>query len=314
MQETLRGFAMLELQSGILTATFSTLGARLTSLTYDGIDVTMGGGADLDCITGDWTAGAVCGRVAGRIANSAFMLDGKEVHVQPTFSPHQLHGGLDNFAIRHWRAERIYEGLRFSLASPDGDEGFPGALDVTATYALKGSVLSLDLQAVTTKPTMINLTNHAYWNLIGAKSAFEHEVQIEASRLVAMDDLLLVTGELKDVAGTRYDFRSVRVVGENYDNCWALDGKRGALKKGLTIRDPASGRRMEVWTTESAIQFYTAFHWNGVFPGKRGALQQYQAIAIEPQNYAGAPNHPHFPSAVLRPGEAYRNGIEWRFG
>jgi aldose 1-epimerase len=305
---------MLELTSPSVRAAFSTLGARLMSLTLDGLDLTMGGGTDLDCITGDWTAGAVCGRVAGRIAHSSFSLDGKNVSVQPTFGPHQLHGGLDNFAIRHWDLEHVDNGIKFSLVSPDDDEGFPGEVNVTATYVLKNNVLSLDLEARSTKSTVINLTNHAYWNLIGDKSAFEHEVQIESSRIVAMDDLLLVTGEIIEVAGSLYDFRTMREVGGNYDNCWVLDGKRGVMKKGLTIRDPSSGRRMEVWTTESAMQFYTAFHWNGVFPGKRGPLHQYKAIAIEPQNYAGATNHQHFPSAVLRPDKIYRNKIEWRFG
>jgi aldose 1-epimerase len=305
---------MLKLSSSSIAVTFSSLGARLVSLTYDGVDVTMGGGTDLDVIRGDWTAGAVCGRVAGRIADSRFEIDGATHQVLPTFDVHQLHGGPDNFAIRHWGVEQKDGAIRFSIVSPAGDQGFPGEVQATAVYALKGNVLALDLEARSTKPTVINLTNHAYWNLIGSKSAYEHEVQIDASRYVIMDDKLLVTGEVRDVAGTRYDFKALRVVGENYDNCWALDGKRGVLRKGLTLRDPSSGRRMEVWTTESAMQFYTAFHWNGVFPGKRGPLHQYEAIAIEPQNYAGAPNHPHFPSPVLRPGQVYRNRIEWRFG
>jgi aldose 1-epimerase len=304
----------LQLFSPSVSASFSTFGARLTSLVVDGVDVIMGGATDLDFAIGDWTTGAVCGRVAGRIAHSSFKIDEQDVRVLPTFGPHQLHGGPDNFAVRHWNVESIDHGIRFTLVSPDGDQGYPGELTVTATYVLKGQVLSLDLQARTTKPTMVNLTNHAYWNLIGAQSAFEHEVHIEASRLVAMDDDLLVTGEIIPVEGTRFDFRSPRAVGSNYDNCWALDGKRGVLKKALTVRDPSSGRRMEVWTTESALQFYTAFHWNGLFPGKRGHLNQFEAIAIEPQNFGGAPNHAHFPSAVLRPGEVYRNSIEWWFG
>ena len=303
----------LTLANSSITATFSTLGARLVSLIVDGVDVAMGGGADIDILHGDWTTGAVCGRHAGRITNSQFEIDGKVIKVTPTFRQHQLHGGPDNFALRHWGHEPIDNGIRFSLVSPDGDQGFPGQLTVTASYVLKSNVLSLDLQAKTTKPTAINLTNHGYWNLIGAKSAFEHEMDIDADRFVVLNDILLPSGELADVAGTRWDFRKLRVVGENYDNCWALNGKRGQLRKGLTLRDPGSGRRMEVWTTEAGMQMYTSFHWNGAFPGKRGPLHQYEAIAIEPQNYPDACNHKNFPKSILRPGESYKNRMEWRF-
>jgi aldose 1-epimerase len=305
---------MLTLTSPSITAHFSTLGARLTHLIIDGVDVVMGGGTDAEVLAGDWTVGIVCGRHAGRISNARFTLDDQDYSVLPTFGAHQLHGGPDNFGLRHWHSEMIKNGIRFSLVSPDGDQGFPGELRVMADYVLKGDVLSLELQAVTTKPTVINLTNHGYWNLIGAQSAFEHEMQIEADRFVVLNDLLLPSGELRSVEGGRHDFRNFRKVAENYDNCWVLKGKRGTLRRGLTLRDPQSGRRMEVWTTEAGMQMYTCFHWNGVFPGKRGPLHQHEAIAIEPQNFPDAPNHKNFPSAVLRPGETYRNRMEWRFG
>jgi aldose 1-epimerase len=289
------------------------LGARLVALEFEGVDVVRGGGSDLNLLTGDWTAGAVCGRHAGRITNASFVIDGLTHHVQPNMDKHQLHGGPDNFAVRHWAVERIDNGLRFSIVSPDGDQGFPGDVTAIATYVLRGSVLSLELEARTSKPTVINLTNHAYWNLIGGKSAFEHEVQIEADQMVPLNELLLPSGALHDVSGTRWDFREMRLVAEDYDHCWVLNGKRGQMKKGLTLRDPVSGRTMGVWTTEAGMQFYTAFHWNGVFPGKYGTLQQYQAIAIEPQNFPDACNHKEFPNSVLRPGEVYRNRMEWRF-
>jgi len=133
------------------------------------------------------------------------------------------------------------------------------------------------------------------------------------SRYLPLNDLLLPSGELRDVTGTRWDFRQPRQVGSVYDNCWVLDGARGSLKHGLTLKDPVSGRTMEVWTTEAGMQMYTAEHWNPGFPGKTGPLQQYAAIAIEPQNFPDAPTHPNFPSAILRPGELYRQQIEWRF-
>jgi aldose 1-epimerase len=303
----------MELKNSALTARFSTLGARLTHLIIDGVDVVMGGGTDHDIITGDWTAGAICGRIAGRITNAQFPLDGETINVVPNVGEFQLHGGPDSFAIRHWHAKPIDNGIQFSLTSPDGDQAYPGEVKVTATYVLKGNVLSLSLVAKTTKPTVINLTNHAYWNLIGAKSAFEHEMQIEGDQYLPLNEALLPSGEMRDLKDTRWDFRKLRQVAENYDNCWVLKGARGKMKKGLTLHDPSSGRTMEVWTTEKGMQMYTAFHWNGMFPGKKAPLKQYQAIAIEPQNFPDAPNHANFPSAVLRPGETYRNDMEWRF-
>jgi aldose 1-epimerase len=303
----------LHLTSPSITASFSTLGARLVSLIIDGIDVVMGGGTDTEFLTGDWTTGIVCGRHAGRITHSTFEIDGVVHKVSPTFGAHQLHGGPDNFGLRHWDHAVIDNGIRFSLVSPDGDQGFPGELKVTADYVLKDNVLSLAMKAMTTKPTVINLTNHGYWNLIGGKSAFEHEMSIDADRYVVLNDLLLPSGELRAVAGNPFDFREPRLVGENYDNCWALTGQRGTLRRGLTLRDPSSGRTMEVWTTEAGMQMYTCFHWNGKFPGKRGPLHQYEAIAIEPQNFPDACNHKNFPNSIVRPRETYKNRMEWRF-
>ena len=195
------------------------------SLIIDGVDVVMGGGTDTEFLTGDWTTGIVCGRHAGRITHSTFEIDGVMHKVLPTFGAHQLHGGPDNFGLRHWHHAMIDNGIRFSLVSPDGDQGFPGELQVTADYVLKDNVLSLAMKATTTKPTVINLTNHGYWNLIGGKSAFEHEMSIDADRYVVLNDLLLPSGELRAVAGNQFDFRRPRLVGENYDSCWALTGQ-----------------------------------------------------------------------------------------
>jgi aldose 1-epimerase len=306
--------AMLKLTSPAISATFTTLGARLVSLVYDGVDVVMGGGTDHQILTGDWTTGAVCGRHAGRIAGSSYAYEGTAHQLVPNVGTFQLHGGPDNFAVRHWAAETTDNGIRFSLTSPDGDQGFPGELTASATYTLKGSVLALEIEARTSKATLINLTNHAYWNLMGSNAAFDHELEINADAMVPLDDDLLVKGDIRSVDGTRFDFRKLRLIGEDYDNCWVLTGKRGVMKHGLTLRDPQSGRRMEVWTSEAGLQVYTCFHWNGVFPGKRGALQQYAAVAIEPQNLPDAANHAHFPNGILKPGAIYRNRMEWRFG
>lgn len=305
---------MLELKTDQIRATFTTLGARLVSLEFAGADVVMGGGTDADILAGDWTTGAVAGRIAGRITHSRINLDGVEYPLVKNFGEHQLHGGPDNFSVRHWNAQPTDNDIRFSLHSPDGDQGYPGALDVTASYAVSGATLSLSFEARTTKPTVINLTNHTYWNMSGGgRGAFDHEMQIMGSRYLPLNSELLPSGELRDVEGTRYDFRTLRKVGSVYDNCWALDGARGQMKHGLTLKDPVSGRTMEVWTTEAGMQMYTAEHWDGVFPGKRAPLPKYGAIAIEPQNFPDAPSHANFPSAVLRPGEVYRQRMEWRF-
>ena len=305
---------MYELRSDVLRARFSTLGARLVSVIADGVDLVAGGGNDAQVMAGDWTAGAVCGRFAGRISQARFTLAGQEHRLVANMGEHQLHGGPDNFAVRRWKAVSNGQSLSFSIHSSDGDQGFPGAMDATATYRLAGNKLSLDLEATSTKATVINLTNHAYWNLSGgARNAFDHEMQIDAQAFLPLNDLLLPSGEIRAVDGTRWDFRKLRKVGEVYDNCWVLDGSRGVMRHGLTLRDPVSGRRMEVRTTEAGMQMYTAFHWNEGMPGRNGPLRQYAAIAIEPQNFPDAPNHPHFPSSVLRPGEVYRQRMEWHF-
>lgn len=305
---------MLTLSSDQIRASFTSLGARLVALDFAGADCVMGGGTDADILGGDWTTGAIAGRIAGRITNSRIEIDGVEYPLAKNFGAHQLHGGPDNFAIRHWRVEPAENALRFSLHSPDGDQGYPGALDATAAYAVNGNTLSLELEARTDKPTVVNLTNHAYWNMSGGETgAFDQLMQITGGHYLPLSEELLPSGEIRDVAGTRYDFRELRPVGGVYDNCWVLDGPRGALKHALTLKDGASGRTMEIWTTEAGIQMYTGEHWNGIFPGKKGPLPKYGAIAIEPQNLPDAPSHPNFPSALLRPGEVYRQRIEWRF-
>lgn len=306
---------MIELNSPKLRVTFSDLGARIVSVFVDGVDVVAGGGNDEQFLAGDWTAGAVMGRIAGRISHARFTLDGVEYRLVPNMGEHQLHGGLDNFGNRRWSAEQQGASVRFAIHSPDGDQGYPGAVDASATYTLSGGTLALDLVARTTRPTVVNLTNHAYWNLTGGTAnAFAHDVQIDAGAYLPLSDLLLPTGEVAEVGGTRWDFRKPRLIGEDYDNYWVVDGARGDLRHALTLRDPASGRRMEVWATEAGVQMYTAWHWNEAMPGRRGPLRQFAAIAIEPQNFPDAPRHANFPSAVLRPGELYRNRIEWRFG
>jgi aldose 1-epimerase len=308
---------MLELKSNGLRAVFSENGARLMALEVGGVDVVFGNAFDFDVALGDASAGSVCGRFAGRISKAEFELDGVTHKLVPNRDGFQLHGGPHNFGNQNWQHHKKGNEISFTFVSPDGDQGFPGLMRAIATYRLEGRVLSLEISATTDKPTVLNLTNHAYWNMMGPSAgkdaAFTQELQFNASHYLPLSPQLLPTGEIAKVEGTRMDFRKLRKVGEAYDNCVVLNGKRGALKQALTMRDPQSGRRMEVWTTECAIQFYTAIHWNDTIAGKQGNMLNHQAIAIEPQNLPDAPNQPQFPSSVLRPGQTYRNRIEWRF-
>jgi len=304
---------MLELKSKLFKASFSNLGAKLVSMHVNGVDVVVGPGNDAEALAHDAYTGSVTGRYAGRITKARFELDGREVKLVPNVDEDQLHGGPKNFCNSVWNSTPVDDGIRFTLHSPDGDQGFPGALDVSATYHLVNNVLSLDFEATTSKPTVINLTNHAYWNLAGSGSGLDQEVEMPADHYLPLQGPKLPTGEIREVTGTLFDFRKLRKVGQPYDTCFCLPGKRGTLRKGLTLRDPKSGRVMEVYTTDTSIQFYTADHFGPTMPGKYGPQAQHNSIAIEPQNYPDAPNHKNFPSSVLRPGEVYRHRIEWRF-
>jgi aldose 1-epimerase len=304
---------MLQLTSKNLSVRFSALGAKIEAVHVDGVDVVVGPGSDADALAHDSYTGSVTGRHAGRITGAQFMLDGKQVKLVANVDKDQLHGGPQNFCNTVWTHAPVDNGIQFALHSPDGDQGFPGDMDVTATYILVNNVLSLDFEATTTKPTVVNLTSHAYWNLAGSGSGLDQEVEMPADHYLPLHGPKLPTGEIRDVTGTPYDFRKIRKVGQAYDTCFCLTGSRGILRKGLTLRDPKSGRVMEVYTTDTSIQFYTADHFGPKMPGKYGPLEQYNSIAIEPQNYPDAPNHANFPSSILRPGEVYRHRIEWRF-
>ncbi len=306
---------MLQLKSPSTTVTLHPKGARLVSCVVDGVETVFGNVVENEVLKGDLYSGVLCGRHAGRITNASFMLDGEKINVTPNMGVHQLHGGPDSFATRNWDYIRDANRITFMLESPDGDQGFPGSLTVKAVYALDGNTLSLVITARTTKPTVCNLTNHAYWNLAGGGSILGHELMIPAQNFFPLSELLLPLGEIKDVADTRWDFRKARTIKEDYDNAYLLDGKRGDIKRAMTMHDPFSRRTLDVWTTEAVLQMYTAIHWNGdgTALGPKGALNHAEAFAIEPQNVADAPNHANFPSSILRPGEVYQNRIEWRF-
>ncbi|MFF8590381.1 aldose epimerase family protein [Streptomyces sp. NPDC015220] len=254
--------------------------------------------------------GALVGRYANRIGGARFPLDGRTYALAPNDGPNSLHGGERGFDKRVWEVTEVEHGVRLARVSPHGEEGFPGRLEVSATYTLDASgALRIAYQAVTNAPTVVNPTNHAYWNLGGAGSgaAGGHELRLAASRRTPVGAGLIPTGVLAEVAGTRFDFRHPRQVGSGYDDNFVLDkGVTPAAEEVAELYDPASGRVLTVSTTEPGLQLYTADHLSGPFAPGAG-------IALETQHFPDSPNRPEFPSTELRPGEVFRSETVYGF-
>ncbi|MGP3771994.1 aldose epimerase family protein [Streptomyces sp. SDT5-1] len=305
-------------------------GVRVRVLTYGGIlqsvEVPDGDGAVADVVLGfadldgylshpEPYLGALVGRYANRIAGGRFTLDDRIYHLAQNNAPNALHGGERGFDKRVWDAEPVGDhGLRLSRVSPHGEEGFPGRLEVSATYRLEeGGALRLSYEAVTDAPTPVNLTNHTYWNLGGAASGNAvggHELRIDGGRVAAVDETLIPIGEPADVTGTRFDFRESRKVGAGYDHNYVLDkGVTGEAVEVAELRHPASGRVLTVATTEPGVQLYTADGFDASLPFAAG-----DGIALETQHFPDSPNRDDFPSTVLRPGDVYRSETLYRFG
>lgn len=271
-------------------------------------------------------AGKIPGRFANRIAGGCFTLDGREYQLVKNNPDYQLHGGPDGFSNRLWKVAQTSESRAvFTLDSPDGDQGYPGAMHVEATYTWgDDNSLTLEIKATADKPTVVNLTNHTYWNLDGEDSGsiFDHVLKINASRWLVTSEALIPTGELAPVEGTPMDFRTAKPIGRDikadfpalrygkgYDNCWVLDGQPG-LKLAAELSSETSGRRLEIWTDQPAAQVYTGNWLDGSPVSKSGrSYRDYDGVAIECQGFPDAPNHPDFPSCVLRPGETYSRTI-----
>ncbi|MER5433436.1 aldose epimerase family protein [Streptomyces sp. NPDC002588] len=254
--------------------------------------------------------GALIGRYANRIAHARFPLDGVTYALEPNNDPNSLHGGARGFDKRVWEVEPVEHGLRLSRVSPHGEEGFPGRLQVTATYSLDASgALRFVYEAVTDAPTVVNLTNHSYFNLGGPGSgaASGHELRLAAARYTPVDGDLIPAGEPAAVTGTRFDFRTARKTGSGYDHNFVLDkGVTAVPEEVAELHDPASGRVLTVATTEPGLQVYTADHLGEPFVPCEG-------VALETQHFPDSPNRPDFPGTELRPGGRYRSETVYGF-
>jgi aldose 1-epimerase len=265
--------------------------------------------------------GGIVGRYANRIANAKFKLDDREYKLAANADKHHLHGGIKGFNKASWRGSAFETddgcGVIFKYLSPDGEEGYPGNLEVTVTYTLTDdNELKIDYQAVTDKKTILNLTNHSYFNLAGHDSGdvSSHRITINADKFTPVDSTCVPVGTIKSVKDTEFDLTSLKPIGENiakfelgYDFNYILN-KSTPLELSLAAKviEPRSGRIMEIFTTEPAVQFYTGNFINGV-KGKAVAIyQKHQAFCLEAQHYPDSPNRPNFPSVVLQPGEIYR--------
>ena len=280
--------------------------------------------------------GAIVGRYANRIARGQFTLDGSTYQLARNNGPNTLHGGVRGFDKVLWTAEPFEGdsgvGVRLRYTSPNGEEGYPGTLAVRVAYTLTPrNELVVDYEATTDKATPINLSQHSYFNLHGAGRGdiLDHLLTLDASAFTPVDSTLIPTGELAPVAGTPFDFRSATAIGARigqqdtqlryglgYDHNWVLDrGGRSGLVHAARLADPSTGRTLDITTTEPGIQFYSGNFLDGTITGKEGRVYRHRTgLCLETQHFPDSPNHPNFPTTILRPGETYRSRTVFTFG
>lgn len=274
--------------------------------------------------------GAITGRVANRIAKGRFTLDGTEYKLAINNGPNSLHGGLKGFDKVNWQAlpsitAEGHQSLQLTYRSKDGEEGFPGNLDVTVTYTVTAeNELQIDYEATTDKASPINLTNHSYFNLAGKGTILEHEVALEADNYTPVNEELIPTGQIASVKGTPLDFTQPRKIGERiaqlkpnpggYDHNFVLNSGGKSLALAARVKEVASGRVLEVYTTEPGIQLYTGNFLDGKLRGAGGNVyEQHTGFCLETQHFPDSVNQPNFPSTILRPGETYRSRTVFKF-
>ncbi len=323
------------LSNGRLTVKVMTFGAIVTEIhapDRDGKpgDVVLGFESLDGYLAGHPFFGAATGRFANRIAKGQFTLDGKTYQLPVNNGPNTLHGGLKGFDKRVWKAEDASgpagPAVRMTYLSPDGEEGFPGNLKVAITYTVTDDdALRIDYEATTDKATPVNLTNHSYFNLSGPGSGtiLDHEVMIDSDRYTAVDETFIPTGELAPVKDTPLDFNKPTPIGTRidqlkgepggYDHNYVLkgDGKTPAL--AARVRDPKTGRVLEMHTTEPGVQFYTGNFLDGSVKGKGAVYAKRTGFCLEAQHFPDSVHHEDFPSTILRPGETYRQTTIYKF-
>jgi aldose 1-epimerase len=324
------------LTNGKLQVKVMTYGAIITGIEAPDrngqmADVTLG----FDSLQGYLGAqpyfGATVGRVANRIAKGKFTLNGQEYSLAVNNGPNSLHGGLKGFDKQVWKAEEVQcpdgPSVKLSRRSPDGEEGYPGNLDVSVTFTVTANnELRIEYAATTDKATPINLSNHSYFNLAGATSAsiLSHELMLAADHYTPVDDTLIPTGEIAPVAGTPLDFTRPTGIGARiheikadpvgYDHNFVLDSKGKALTLAARVYEPKTGRLMEMSTTEPGVQFYSGNFLDGTLTGKGGIVyKQYHGLCLEAQHFPDSVHHPNFPSAILEPGSTYTQTTVYKF-
>ncbi len=269
--------------------------------------------------------GAICGRYSNRIAGGIFKIGETQFKLATNNDTNHLHGGIRGFNRRFWKAEKVKNdgtvGVKFHLESPDGEENYPGTLSIDVTYWLtERSELKIEYEATTDKPTVLNLTNHCYWNLGGAGSGdiLGHELTLDCQHYLPVDKTLIPTGDRATVSGTPMDFLSPQPIGSRiekveggYDHCYTVTGADGSLKRVAQVHDPKTGRVMEILTTEPGIQFYTGNFLDG--EAKNGGFPKHGAFCLESQHFPDSPNQPDFPTTLLKPGETYHQTTVHRF-
>lgn len=325
------------LEQGPYKARVMTYGARLVSLEVPDrngkvADIVLGY-SSLDPYVQDKKTyfGAIVGRYANRIANGTFVLDGKRYHLPQNENGNTLHGGTVGFDQRVWKAHEIPDGVEMELVSKNGDQGFPGTLTTRVRYTLKKNVLALDYTAMTDADTVLNLTNHSYFNLAGEGNGtiLGNILTIPAHTYTPVNKGLIPTGQLAPVAGTPFDFLNPTAIGKRidepneqleiakgYDENFVLpqQSQKGAMQEAARVYEPQSGRLMVVKTTQPGVQFYSGNFLDGTVHGKHGHVYpKHAALCLETQHFPDSPNQPNFPTTELKPGQTFHQITEWEF-
>ena len=321
------------MQAGIITYGGTVISLTAPDRAGKFSDVVLGMDDLAGYMKGTAYFGALIGRYGNRIGHHQFVLNGQTHALADNNNSATLHGGISGFDKKVWRAKpgSSPDGptLELNYVSKDGEEGFPGTLTTKVVYTLSNkNQLDIDYTATTDKPTVVNLTNHSYFNLAGPGSGdvLSHEVMIAADKFTPVDEVLIPTGELKDVKGTPFDFTTSTAIGarinqpdqqlkfgRGYDHNWVLNKGAGGLTKAAEVHEPTTGRVMEVWTTEPGLQFYTGNFLDGTLKGHGKSFDLRGGFCMETQHYPDSPNKPSFPTTELKPGQTYHTATSYRF-